>query len=102
MAQMARRCAGESGGSVARNSGKKRRNAPNTVGRSLTLCVGRSPWLGWQPFAELVHELQGFASALMGQMQINHGGGDLLVTEKFLDRVQMCAGFQQMRGETVA
>lgn len=64
--------------------------------------AGKKPGLGWQPFAELVHELQSFASALVGQMQVNHGGGDLLVTEQLLDRVQMGAGFEQVCGETVA
>ena len=34
-------------------------------------------------------------------MQINHGAGDLLMTEQFLNRVQMRARFQQMRGKTV-
>lgn len=63
---------------------------------------GARCWLGWQPFAELIHELQSFARALVGQMQVNHGGGDLLVTEEFLDRVQMGAGLQQVCGETVA
>src|SRR6476661_8892293 len=102
MAQMARRCDAESGGSVARNSGRKRRNAPKTVGRSDTLRLERSSGLARQPLAELVHEAQGVLGALMSQMQINHGAGDLLMTEQFLNRVQMRAGFRQMRGETVA
>lgn len=64
--------------------------------------AGKKAWLGWEPFAELVHELQSFASALVGQMQVNHGGADLLVTEQFLDGVQMSTGFEQVGGETVA
>jgi hypothetical protein len=35
----------------------------------------------------------------MRHMQINHRGSDLFVTEQFLDRMQMGAGFQQMRGK---
>ncbi len=64
--------------------------------------AGKELWvLARQPFAELVHEAQGVLGALMSQMQIDHGAGDLLMTEQFLNRVQMRAGFQQMRGETV-
>src|SRR5215469_50174 len=97
---MARRCGGESAGAVLKNSGRKRRNAPKTVGRSDTL-VGEELGLARQPFAELVHESQRFLRALMGQMQVDHGGGDLFMTEQLLDGVQMGAGFQQMRGKTV-
>jgi hypothetical protein len=38
----------------------------------------------------------------MGQMQINHGRVDLLVTEQFLDGAQMGSGLQHMRGEGMA
>jgi hypothetical protein len=34
-------------------------------------------------------------------VQIDHGGGDLLVTEQLLDRVQMGARFQHVGGEAV-
>ena len=98
---MARRCGGESAGEVLSNSGRKRRNAPKTVGCSDTL-VGKELGLARQPSTELVHESQRFLRALVGQMQVDHGGGDLLMTEELLDGVQMRAGFQQMRGKTVA
>ena len=37
----------------------------------------------------------------MRHVQIDHGGGDLLMAQQLLDRVQMGAGFQQMGRETV-
>ena len=37
----------------------------------------------------------------MGQVQIDHGGGDLLVAEQALDRVEMGPGLQQVGGEAV-
>src|SRR6266404_8739212 len=101
MAQIARRCCGESGGPVFRNSGRKRRNAPKTLGRSDTRAGGRFR-LAWESLAELVHEPQSVLGALVGQMQVNHGGGDLLMTEQLLDHVQMRAGLQQMGGKAVA
>ena len=58
-------------------------------------------WLAWQSLAELVHETQGVLGGLVGQMQINHRGGDLLMTEQLLDGVQMRAGLEQVRGKTV-
>ena len=98
---MARRCCGESAGAVFRNSGRKTRNAPKTVGRSDTL-AGKELGLAWQSLAELVHQTQGLAGGLVGQMQVNHGGGDLCMAEQLLDRVQMRAGLKQVRGKTVA
>ena len=38
----------------------------------------------------------------MGEVQIHHGGGDVLVSEQLLDRVQMGPGFQQVRCEAMA
>jgi hypothetical protein len=37
----------------------------------------------------------------MSQVQIDHGGGDALVTEQGLDRVNARSGFHEMRGEAV-
>ena len=51
-----------------------------------------------QLLAEFVHETQGILRGLMGDMQIDHGGGDLLMAEQLLDRVQMRTRFEQMRG----
>ena len=39
---------------------------------------GHELGLAGQPLAELVHQPQGVLGALMGQMEIDHGGGDLL------------------------
>ena len=61
--------------------------------------VGGRWRLTGQSLDELIHQTQGIARGLMGQMQIDHGGSDLLVTEQFLDGVQMSSGFQQMCGE---
>jgi hypothetical protein len=58
--------------------------------------------LAGQALAELVHQTQSILSALVGQMQIDHGRGDLLVTEELLNGVEMRAGFQQVGGEAVA
>jgi hypothetical protein len=60
--------------------------------------VARRCVLAWQPLAELVHQAQGVLGALMGQVQINHGGSDLLVTEELLDGVQVRAGFKKVGG----
>jgi hypothetical protein len=35
-------------------------------------------------------------------MQIDHRGGDLLVTQELLDGVQIRPGFEQMGGEAMA
>jgi hypothetical protein len=35
--------------------------------------------------AELFHQAEGIAGAPMGQMQVDHGGGDVAVTEQLLD-----------------
>ena len=35
----------------------------------------------------------------MGQVQIDHGGGDLLVAEQALDRVEMGPGLQQVSAD---
>lgn len=37
----------------------------------------------------------------MGEVQINHGGGDLFVAEKFLDGVEWGPCFQKMGGKAV-
>ena len=55
--------------------------------------------LAGQAAAELVHQLQGILGALVGQMQIHHGGGDLFMTQELLDGVQVSAGFQEMGGK---
>ena len=52
-----------------------------------------------QPAAKIIHEAQGILGGLMRHVQVDHGGGDLFMTEQFLNRVQMRAGFQQMRGK---
>src|SRR5512146_2441633 len=101
MAQMARRCWGESGGSVFRNSGRKRRNAARTVaGRSVKSRENLD--LARQSSAELVHQAQGILAALMGQVQVDHGGSDLAVAEEFLDGVEVSPGFQQVGREAMA
>ena len=38
---------------------------------------------------------QGILGALVGEVQVDHGGGDLLVTEQRLDGVQAGAGLHQ-------
>ena len=38
----------------------------------------------------------------MGQVQVDHGRIDLFVPKQLLDRVEMCAGPQQMRGKGMA
>ena len=55
--------------------------------------------LAGQAAAELVHQLQGILGALVGQMQIYHGGSDLFMTQELLDGVQVSAGFQEMGGK---
>jgi hypothetical protein len=45
---------------------------------------------------------QQFQWDLVRQMQIDHRGGDLLVTQELLDGVQMRPGFEQMGGEAMA
>ena len=52
--------------------------------------------------AELVHQAECVPGGLMGQVQVDHGRGDLFVTEQSLDGVQMSTGFQQVSGEAVA
>ena len=37
----------------------------------------------------------------MGEVQIDHGGLNLLVTQQLLDGVEMSAGFQEMGCETM-
>jgi hypothetical protein len=56
----------------------------------------------WQFAAEIVHETQGILSGLMRDVEIDHGGVDLLMAEEFLNRVQMSAGFEEMRGKGMA
>jgi hypothetical protein len=61
------------------------------------MTVGRTSQSGAsarQPAAQFLHQTQRIPSALVSQMQINHRGSDLLMTEQFLDRVQMRAGFE--------
>ena len=55
-----------------------------------------------QVAAQLVHQAQRIAGRLMGDVQVDHGGSDLFMAEKFLDGVQMSAGFQEVSGEAVA
>src|SRR5436190_23072042 len=98
MAQMARRCCGESAGSAVWNCGRKARNAPTTVGRSDIRGYRGSFGLGRQPLAKLADQLQRFLTALVSQMQVNHGAVDLRMAEQFLDRMQMRARFQQVSG----
>ena len=38
----------------------------------------------------------------MGQVQVDHRGIDLFVPKELLDRVEMCAGLQQMGGNGMA
>src|SRR3974390_3633087 len=100
MAQMARRCCGESAGSEAWNCGRKARNAPTTVGRS-DMRAGRRLWLAWQTLAKLIDQSQCVLAGLMSQMQVNHGAGDLRVPQQLLDRMQVRPRLQQVRGEAV-
>ena len=58
--------------------------------------------LARQSAAELVHQAQGVLAGLMGQVQIDHGGGDLFMAQELLDGVQMRAGFQEMGGKGMA
>src|SRR5215471_5986318 len=95
MAQMARCCSGESGGAVLRSSGIKRRNAPSTVAGVST----ELERLAGELAAELVHQLQGIFGSLVSQVEIHHGGSDLLMAQQFLDGVQMRAGLQEMSGK---
>ena len=96
IAQRARCCGGESGGLASRNRGRNRRNTSMTVPRQATRQSAR------QLAAEFVHEPQGILRRLMRHVQVDHGGGDLLMAEQLLNRVQMRAGFQQMRGKGMA
>lgn len=57
---------------------------------------GEQLQLSRQGSTEFVHQTQSILSRLMRQMQINHRRSDLLMTEQFLDRVQMRSGFKQM------
>ena len=98
MAQRARRCSVRSGGRVLRNSGRKRRSACRTVAGTGVSGAG-APELTRQPAAQLVHQTQGILGGLVGQVQVDHRGGDLLVTEQSLDGVQMGAGLQKMSGK---
>ena len=52
-----------------------------------------------QLLTKLIHEPQGILGGLMRDVEINHGGGDLLMAEQLLDGVQMRAGFEEMRGK---
>lgn len=52
-----------------------------------------------QMATQLIHESQSVRRGLMGEVQIDHGGVDLLVAEQALDGVKMSAGFEQMSGE---
>ena len=101
MAQMARCCCGESAGAVLSSSGIKRRSAPSTVA-GVPTSYGEAWALAGQFAAELVHEPQRILGGLVGQMQIDHGGGDLFMAQELLDGVQMRAGFQQMGGKGMA
>jgi hypothetical protein len=56
----------------------------------------------WQTAAEFIHQPQGILGTLVGQVEVDHGGGDLFMAEQFLDGVQMGAGFQEMSGKGMA
>ena len=55
----------------------------------------------WEVAAELIHQRQRVLGGLMGQVQIDHGGGDLPVTEEPLNGVEMGASLQLVGGEAV-
>lgn len=84
----------------------ERRRRVQKVRQELTQCPdhrggdGHAP-SAWQFAAELIHQTEGIAGGLMGQVQIDHGGGDLLVTEKVLDGMEMSAGLQHVGREAV-
>lgn len=61
----------------------------------------RSKGLAWQTVAKALHHLESIFSGDMGQMQINHGGSDLLMSQQALDGVEMSAGFEQVSREAV-
>ena len=68
--------------------------------------LGHEGWqeavLAWQTLAKLIDQSQGVLAGLVSQMQVNHGAGDLRMTEQLLDRMQMRPRFQQVRGKTVS
>ena len=68
--------------------------------------LGHVDWkeycLGWQALTKLIHQSQRVLAGLVSQMQVNHGAGDLRMTEQLLNRMQMRARLQQVRGQTVA
>src|SRR5574337_213188 len=64
--------------------------------------AGRRLWLAWQSLAKLIDQSQRVLAGLVSQMQVNHGAGDLRMTEQLLDRMQMRPRLQQVRGKTVS
>ena len=86
--------------------GRKRRSRFQEVRQELTQHPqnggdDRHDVLARQVAAEFVHQAQRIAGGLMGQVQVDHGRGDLFMAEQFLDCVQMGAGFQHVSGEAV-
>lgn len=55
-----------------------------------------------QSFHDLVDDAVGIFLAFAGQMQIDHGGFQLAVTEIALDGPDVDAGFQKMGGIGIA
>ena len=58
--------------------------------------------LARQSAADLLHELHRVAVGLVGEMQIDHGGVDVLVAEERLDGVEAGPGFEHVRGKRMA
>ena len=63
--------------------------------------AGKELGLAWQSLTEFVHQPQGVAGSLVGQMQVNHGAGNLGMAEQLLNRVQMRARFKKVSCKTV-
>ena len=103
---MARRCAGEREGWDFKNSGRKRSSTSATVGRRRVSCgetQGRKILtLTRQALTKRLDQLSGVLPGLMGEVQINHGGIDLFVTEEVLNGVKACPTFDHVGGKTMA
>lgn len=58
--------------------------------------------LAWQITTEIFDEAQAVVLCLMGQVQVDHGGVDLLVPKQGLHGVQAGTAFHQMGRERMS
>ena len=52
-----------------------------------------------QAFAEAFDQQARVLGGLIGQVEVDHRGIDVLMAEEVLDLVQACSGLHQVRGE---